>query len=194
MKIGSDEYIMFIFQHTGFCPQSILVPAKEFIDVRVNDYHILQQHAHTRTFTIDNKEVVIDNLLFVECQTSDTMTKVVEDEEYYNIYRELDMYAEWQDEFGYKHQEDKSFVEKSICGFCSTFDVIEEYLYYKEQTKIRGYKMHRSQKENENGYDVVIVDAFLFLEVMDGKVRVKPLYKTPEEMMEKVYGHTSGNN
>ena len=59
----NNNYILFIIQDANFQSRSMLVPEKEFLEIRKEDFETLKKYSKTVTLSDGSNEYQIDNLL-----------------------------------------------------------------------------------------------------------------------------------
>ena len=164
------NYILFVAQEGNFQTRSMLIPAEEFLSVRKNDYDLLKN----KKIRITNGTDVVDNVVLENYVTCSENSRVQEENECNRIVTDLKMYCEWGLEHGYSDTMDKEWYDGAIMNLCDGFDNIANYT---ESMTIK----------NINGMDINIIDSFLVLETIDGKISHQSKYRTVEEMMQDVY-------
>jgi hypothetical protein len=159
----TEEYILFIGQEANFGARTILIPKKEFLQVRNKEFLLLKRCSQ-KNIILNNVE--IDNLLpqkFIRQGNVGTL----EMEEYTEICEMLNNSAEGEDY--YSDEKDDIWVSKSIRGWNikggTDFDHIRIY-----------NNIISSEKYN-------ITDSFLYI-ALDN---ISP-FKTVAEMYETIYG------
>lgn len=157
------EYILFIGQEGNFGARTILIPKKEFLQVRDKDFLLLQTYSQKNIII---NRVQIDNLLPQKIIWEGNYGKL-KIEPYTNICEILKNYANGEDY--YSDMKDIIWYEKSIVGYhiqgAMEFDHIGIY----------------NNIMSSNQYN--ITDSFLYIELDN----ISP-FKTAEEMYEKMYG------
>ncbi|QKF94210.1 hypothetical protein QKU48_gp0752 [Fadolivirus algeromassiliense] len=168
-----NDYILFIGQEANFQSRSMLIPAKEFIEARKEDYEMLKKtSAKNYVFQFDGMDHQIDNLLLQNYIWEDNMGKQ-EIREYTQVCNQLTHYADGMDDNCYFDMKDKIWYDKAICNICSGFNHIKNY------TKAKNMTMYKKKPIN-------IVDSFLFIELRNGILEM-PSCDTVEEMFQKYY-------
>ena len=156
------EYILFIGQEANFGARTILIPKKEFLQVR-NDDFLLLKRCSKKNIVLDNIE--IDNFLpqTIIWKGNHGTLKI---EAYTNICEILKSYADGTDY--YDEMKDEIWYSKSILGHrikgATEFDHIGIYNNINGQLKYN------------------ITDSFLYIELDN-----IPPFKTAAEMYEKLY-------
>lgn len=168
------EYILFVGQCGNFQSRTMLIPYKEFIKVREEDYNMLKKHSKKAKFVIDGEEHLVDNLLVIDYKWEGNSGGMVKTE-YTTFCGELESYADGMDMYDeetgkcenvYFDLKDKEWYDAAEINLGGGFNHIKNY------TKLK-------QKYNP-------IDSFLVLESNDGKWSY-PAYDTVQEMMKDVY-------
>jgi len=172
---GPNDYILFLGQEANFQTRSMLIPAKEFMEVRAEDYKLLKESAEKNyKFIIDGEEYVIDNILFQNYKEQGKGCFSQEQHEHSKVCNDLLRYADGMDDDWYCDMKDKVWYDKvPKTMLCNGFNHIKNYKFCKNITKIKGK-------------DINIVDGFLVLEVTEGILKMPPC-DTVEEMYEMFY-------
>lgn len=176
LNYGSNDYILFIGQEANFQSRSMLIPAKEFIEARKDDYELMKRSsAKNYVFRIDGNDHHVENLLLNNIIWEGNMGKQ-EIKEYTQICNFLTHYADGMDEDCYFDLKDKPWYDKAKTNICRNFNHIKNY------TKCKNMKTYNNEPIN-------IVDSFLFMELQDG-ILVMPSCDTVEEMYKKYYNYS----
>lgn len=157
----TEEYILFIGQEANLGARTILIPKKEFLEVRMKEFLLLQR-CSKKNIVLDNIE--IDNFLpLTIIWEGDERTSKIE--EYTNVCEILKSYADGE---VYSDKKDEIWYSKSILGHsirgAREFDHIGIY-----------HNILSSGKYN-------ITDSFLYIEVNN-----IPPYKTGAEIYDDLY-------
>ena len=169
------EYILFLGQECNFQTRSILVPAKEFLQVRGDDYDILKKHSFPHNFEEDGNTYPIQNLIIQNFSPMEASSNCfsLDQTEYSSICSNMTHYADMGDEQGFSKLGDDLWLKDSITNICGGFNHFKNYDYCMKLTKV---------KEKE----INIIDGFLFLASHDGKIDFCP-FDTVEEMLNEIY-------
>lgn len=162
-----NEYILFLGQDGNFQTRSILIPARPFLLVRKDDYELLKRESIQYTFTLDNKEYLIDNLLIQNFNFEGNMGKA-EIHPYTSACDNIMWYADCRDEDHYLDLADKVWFDNSIIDLCSGFNHIENYIQCKQLL--------------EN--NIKILDSFLVLESNNDIIEISGI-KTARQLLTK---------
>lgn len=167
-QYGPTDYILIIGQQGNFQTRSMLVPAKEFMEARKDDYDLLKQFSiKDHIFVLDNIEHKIDNLLYINYIFKEHFGKI-QKTEYTTICGVLTDYADGLDYDCYFKLEDKPWYDNTITNICKNFCHIKNYT---ECKKITNYK----------GKLINIIDSFLFLELRNDNLEM-PSFETTDEL------------
>lgn len=153
---SSSDYILFVGQESGFQSRSMLIPYKEFLKVRKEDYEILKNIAKNRVFTSKkdkNQQYSVDNVIIIECvpiYNLSTFSKKQQDR-YETICDDLLHYADYGNEYGVSKLGDELWINNAITNLCKGHDHVKNYL---RCLKLKQYK----------GHPINIVDNFLVLQ------------------------------
>lgn len=180
----NKEYILFVGEEANFQSRIMLIPFKEFLAVRSEEYQLLKTHSKKNvTFKIDDETHLIDNLLTYKIiwhYNEDGRRTWGEDEktEYYEFCSELTSYADGllilepddspTGERYYLDEKDKVWYDKAIINIALGFNHIKNF------DKIRHLNYY-------NGKPVNIVDGFLYVE--ERTLKSCPPYDTLQEML-----------
>lgn len=163
----ATDYILFILQDANFQTRSMLVPKKEFLEVRQADFDILKRNAITVDLPDGQK---IDNLLIQNFIWENNLG-IPEEYEWSAAAVDLLMYAS---EFLHNYEcNDDVWYKKSFFDFCDGFNDLQNYLRAKKITELRDKQIN-------------VTDSFLILESDNGQMEHKP-YDTVEEMLTSLY-------
>lgn len=157
------EYILFVMQEANFYSRCILVPRKEFLEVRNEEFKFLVESSYKN---IETEGVLVKNLLLLELNNGE-----IKNQKWTSLINSLMQYSEWGMEIC--SSKDKIWMKDSLTRLKSDFNHLKTY---QNNVKLRKYK----KKE------IDIVDSFLVLESKDGKI-FKPKYDTNEEMLSSLY-------
>lgn len=157
------DYILFLSQEVNFQSRTMLIPKELFLVARKDDYMLLKQYASKQTFMVNDKEHIIDNVLYVYYQQeTKTSTRQVPTP-YLKIVNELTGYADentiWYNhdtderEYGYYDINDQIWYPKAITNLCGGFDHISNHKYLLEKYPN-------------------IVESFVVLNVNDPKIKI----------------------
>lgn len=156
------EYILFVGQEGNCQSRCMIIPAKEYLEHNKGDYDILKKYV--QKITLEGIEI---NALFDSYKREgNSGTQIIT--EYSKICNNLTSYADGMDEDCYYEREHKPWVDKCIGIPVGGFNHVKNYTMLK----------------NPNYYKegVVIIDSFLFIENIDGKIH-KPPFDTVNEML-----------
>jgi hypothetical protein len=172
--IQDNEFILFVCQEANFQSRSMLVPAKEYLNVRQNDYNILKKHAlKCVPFKINNDLVFVNQLIKLNSIWDNNRSGKQEKTEYTQICNDLCFYCDLPDDDMYLKETDKSWLQRSVMGICSQgFNHVKNYI--------------TCQKKLKEDPMIVLYDSFLILETENGKIRFSP-YDTVEELQQFFY-------
>lgn len=166
------DYILFLGQQGNFQTRSMLIPAKEFLEARNEDYQLLKKSSKKFTFIIDNIKHEVDNLLLQNIVWNGNYG-TSETHQYSDICHKLTCYADGLDDDQYYDLKDKEWYDKTPTNLCGGFNHIKNY------TELKNLKKHKDQNIN-------IIDSFLVLELRNGILEM-PSCDTVEEMYNKFY-------
>lgn len=167
MEYKSNDYILFVFQLANFQSRSMIVPAKEFIEVRKDWYDLLKKYSKEHIFQIYGMEYKVDNLLFQRYSGGDGKYKQ-DQHDYSEMCNILEVYADGLDHDNYFDIIDKKWYDKSKRHLCEGFNHIKNYLNLKKRTTFRRLK------------NVNIIDSFLVLELKNNRLKI-PEHETNED-------------
>ena len=168
----NNNYILFIIQDANFQSRSMLVPEKEFLEIRKEDFETLKKYSKTVTLSDGSNEYQIDNLLVQNFTRKGNFGKP-ENHEYSYFYFCLQGYADGLDEGCYYGKKDHEWYDKAIINFCEGFNHIKNYCQAKTFKTI-------------DNKPINIVESFLLLESENGKIK-QPMFDTVKEMMLGLY-------
>ena len=167
-----NDYILFIGQEANFQSRSMLVPAKEFIECRKDDYKLLKKSVNSNyTFLINGTKHQIHNLLLQNIIFEGNFGRC-EKTEYSELCGILTQYADGMGDNHYFELVDKEWYDKTIINVCSGFNHIQNYIKCKNMT-------HYKKKP------INIVDSFLCIELRNGILEL-PTCNTVKEMFENI--------
>ena len=160
----SQDYILFLCQEANFQTRSILIPAKEFIDARKDEYEmLLSQSKKNISIIINDKEHIIDNLLIRNIIWKDGLGRP-EIKPYTQFCGILCQYAYGLNANQYIDLRDKPWYDKSKINLCKGFNHV---LNYTKCSKLASNKIN-------------IINGFLVLQAEDGYFYKQP-FDTEEE-------------
>lgn len=168
------EYILFVGQCSNFQSRTMLIPYKEFIKAREEDYNILKKHSKKAKFIIDDQEHFVDNLLIIDYKWIGNHGHQVVTE-YTSFCGQLESYADGTDMYNeetgkcenvYCDLKDKEWYDTALINLTGGFNHIKNYTKLKKEYNI--------------------VDSFLVLESNDGELQY-PMFDTVQEMMKEFY-------
>ena len=165
-----EEYILYVAQDSNFQTRSMLIPAKDFLASRKDDYQLLIDNSRQNyKFNLDGQEYVIDNLLIDNIIWSNGCGHH-EEKVYTKLCHDLTQYADGMDDY-YLSLNDKIWYDKSKTNLCKGFNHVKNFVFCKKKMENKGFN---------------IINAFLVLQTDDGKLYM-PEVDTVEEMYEKYY-------
>jgi hypothetical protein len=166
------KYVLYCAQEANFQTRSMLIPYDLIMaSKRKEDLEILRKHASSKTFTIDDEEYVVDNLV-IQDYTWDGRSGSQVPHEYTKIVNDLTRYADGLEEECLREQDIK-WYDSSITNLTGGFNNVKNYCRLRQ---LNSYK----DKQIE------IVEGFLVLETDNGKLKFSSV-DTVEEMYMKYY-------
>lgn len=151
------EYILFVGQYGNFESRTMLIPAKNFLHVRFEDYQLLKKWAVQKTFTKNNEQITVENFLLDSYVLSDDKNvgsiRTQEIREYTSLCNDLVWYAEGQKNC-YARLVDMNWYDVLLCNLTKSFDNLQNLL-------------DLSQLKYFNGKKIKIIESFLFMEARE---------------------------
>ena len=172
------KYILFCAQEANFQSRTMLIPYDEYLlcpDL-MKDLDILRNESTNKIFIIDGEYYFVDNLLITN-YVSENDSKTIytaENSNHQKIVNKLTTYADGMDEGWYNRLSDKVWYDNAICNICGDFNHIKNYC------KLRHLKKYQTR-------DIEIVEGFLALESLNGKLNYPP-FDTVKELQANLYG------
>ena len=161
-----NQYILYLAQQSNFQTRSMIIPAKEFIDARKDEYAMLKRlSSKNHKFILDQKEYIIDNLLVQNYNLIGNIGSQ-EKHEHTDICNLLSGYADGLDDYYYFDMCDKPWYDKSIINLCGGFNHVKNYISCKVHCKNKG---------------IDIIDGFLILQSRNGQIEI-PYCDTVNEL------------
>ena len=139
------DYILFIKQEGNWGNQSIIIPYKEFLSVRSDDYKILKENT---TSIITENKTKIDGVILEEIIWNGPVG-ISKKTEINRIIDYIITYHRWADDFR-TELNDKVWLDKSYENICEGTNHIDNFLRCRKLTKY-------------NNKNINIVDSFLIL-------------------------------
>jgi hypothetical protein len=161
-----NDYILFVGQQAIFQSRTMLIPAKEFLEVRNDDYQLLKQHS-VKNSHFPSSNTTIENILIINYIFKGNCGSQ-EDTPYNQICNQLTHYADGMEEDCYFDMKDKLWYDAAKTNLCGGFNHVKNYKYCKEY----------AQNNNLN-----VIDGFLVLKSDDGVLN-KQMFDTVEELMQ----------
>lgn len=150
MELPIKEYILFVAREGNFQSRTILIPKNEFIEVRKEDFELLQSSSKSLTVVSNEVEYTIDNFLenhYTRNNNIGTQRKTI----YTELCNTLTSYADGLDDDCYFDMKDKIWYDLAECNLCGGFDHIHNFVKLKQMTEYEGAQ-------------IKITDSFLFTE------------------------------
>ena len=139
------DYILFIKQEGNWGNQSIIIPYKEFLSVRSDDYKILKENT---TSIITENKTKIDGVILEEIIWNGSVG-ISKKTETNRIINYIITYNRWEDDFR-TELNDKVWLDKSYENICEGTNHIDNFLRCRKLTKY-------------NNKNINIVDSLLIL-------------------------------
>jgi hypothetical protein len=172
MNYKDDDYILYIGDDANFQTRSMLIPIKQFLKVRQDDYNLLKQTSKHYQFKIDGIIYDIPQLLTIN-YIKEGNIGLQEVKENTLLLNHLTGYADGLDEDHYYDIKDKDWYDYTITNLCNGFNHIKNYT---ECCKIN----------TVNNKNINIVDSFLCLSLENGRYQ-HCCYNTVEDMLKSLY-------
>lgn len=150
-KYNETDYILFIGQECKFQSRSILIPIKDFIAVRKEEFETLKNNSKEEVLLIGKEEVKLKGTLKQKILWENN-TGHQKREIYTEICNMLTNYAFGMDDDCYYDLKDKTWYDKSYINLCKGFNHVNNYILCSSMKKY-------------NGNEINIVESFLFIEI-----------------------------
>lgn len=165
-----NDFILFVGQEANFQTRSMLVPAKEFLQVRQNDYNILKTNAIKCVPFKMKEEIVLVNQLLKLNFIWENKGRIHEKTDYSQICDDILFYCDRGEEDMYITESDLLWLNRSVMEVCNGgFNHILNYISLQN-------------KLTTNNSKISLYDSFLILETDNGRFCHAP-FDTVEELI-----------
>ncbi len=147
------EYILFVAREGNFQIRSMLIPKKEFLEVRLQDYQLLKSSAQNLTYFNNGKNCnIFKCFLPNEYENINEVNIRQTIKPYTELCNLLTAYSDGIDDGYYYDNKDKVWYDLAKCELCRGFDYVDSFITLRQLTEYEGNP-------------IKITDSFLFMEL-----------------------------
>lgn len=160
MSEEPSDYLLFVVQNANFEPRSMLLPAKEFLELHQESWNQMREACANATF----ENLFVDHLLWKDVTDWETHSQ-----ECWSLMASyLEEVYDWGTEASHDPA-DNAWIKKSLYKICQGFNVVKEYC---KAQKLSSWK----------GQPIRIIDSILILEKRASKHWSPPAFETVQDL------------